>query len=328
MPTNWAAAIIADVDLKNTTNIERLRRLLHQPLVLAIPILALLRENSHQVRVQAAALGASAVFPADASPSEISAKLTAMVEMSIGRSKANLQFGPAQNIAQARFHLSAVFCAAARSEALKSAVVNEATTYVIAAIAEGGIREWLDMVWTYDDATYQHCMLVTGLAGAFAGALRFSETDQKHLVRGALLHDVGKAKIPLSILNKPDVLTSEERKIMCSHAQIGYELLRRQDDYPAELLEVVLSHHELLDGSGYPDGLVGPQINDLVRLVTICDIYAALIERRPYRQPMSPAQAFKILDDMEGKLEGALVRAFGQVAKSATLPVSASSSEP
>jgi HD-GYP domain-containing protein (c-di-GMP phosphodiesterase class II) len=78
----------------------------------------------------------------------------------------------------------------------------------------------------------------------------------------------------------------------------------------------------LLDGSGYPDGLVGPQINDLVRLVTICDVYAALIERRRYKQAMEPAAAFKILKEMEGKLEGALVRAFSQVAESAAAPVS------
>ena len=91
---------------------------------------------------------------------------------------------------------------------------------------------------------------------------------------------------------------------MRAHARIGYELLREQGGYEPELL-VVLRHHELLDGSGYPDGLVGSQIKDLVRLVTICDIYAALIERRPYRQVMEPAQAFKILQEMEGKLEGA-----------------------
>jgi putative nucleotidyltransferase with HDIG domain len=320
-PGSSAAAVITDVDLRSAANIERLRPLLRQPRASAIPILALLRENSRVGRVQAAALGASAVFPANASPFEISAGLTAAFGLSPGQSETGPQL--AQNAAQARFHFGALFRAAARDEVLKSEAVNEATACVIAAVAEGGIREWLKIVWTYDDATYQHCMLVTGLAGAFAAALRFGERDQMNLVRGALLHDVGKAKIPLSILNKPDVLTDDERAVMRRHARIGYELLRGQGDYSAELLEVVLHHHELLDGSGYPDGLAGAQINDLVRLVTICDIYAALIEHRPYRQPMSTARAFEILHDMEGKLEGALVRAFGQVAESAALPVSA-----
>jgi putative nucleotidyltransferase with HDIG domain len=322
-PGSAAAAVITDVDLRNAANIARLRPLLRRPRASATPIITLLRENSHLGRVQAAALGASAVFPANASPFEISAGVTAAFGLSTGQPESSPQLPAAQNVAEARFHFGALFRAAARDEVLKFEAVNEAAACVIAAVAEGGIREWLKVVWSYDDATYQHCMLVTGLAGAFAAALRFSERDQKQLVRGALLHDVGKAKIPLGILNKPGVLTDEERTIMRGHAPIGYELLRRQGDYSPELLEVVLHHHELLDGSGYPDGLAGPQINDLVRLVTICDIYAALIEHRPYRQPMPTAEAFKILHDMEGKLEGALVRAFGQVAESAALPVSA-----
>ena len=106
---------------------------------------------------------------------------------------------------------------------------------------------------------------------------------------------------------------------MRTHPNIGYELLRGQREYEPETLEVVLRHHELLDGSGYPDGLAGPQINDLVRLVTICDVYAALIERRSYKPPMHPASAFKILKEMDGKLEGALVRAFSQVAERSEL---------
>jgi putative nucleotidyltransferase with HDIG domain len=192
----------------------------------------------------------------------------------------------------------------------------------MAAIAEGGIRQWLEVVWTYDEITYQHCLLVTGLAAEFSASLQFASNDQKHVTRAALLHDLGKAKIPLAILNKPGALTGEEAAIMRTHARIGYELLRGHDDYEPELLEVVLRHHELLDGSGYPDGLAGPQINDLVRLVTICDVYAALIERRSYKQAMEPAPAFKILQEMEGKLEGALVRAFAQVAERSAAPVS------
>ena len=73
-------------------------------------------------------------------------------------------------------------------------------------------------------------------------------------------------------------------------------------------------HHEYLDGSGYPDGLTAPQITDLVRSLTISDIYAALIESRPYRAPMTGPAAYKILEGMGGKLEGSLVRAFRKVA--------------
>ena len=124
---------------------------------------------------------------------------------------------------------------------------------------------------------------------------------------------MGKAKIPISILNKPGELTRDEMTIMRTHAKLGYNALYRQGGWDAETLDVVLHHHEYLDGSGYPDGLVASQINDLVRLLTICDIYAALIERRPYKSPLLSQEAFRILRSMSDKLEGILVESFGKV---------------
>jgi putative nucleotidyltransferase with HDIG domain len=316
------AAVVTDVGFRDPADIERLRHLLSQPRALAVPIVAILRDNSHLERVQAVAVGAAFLFPADASVSDISAALAPAIRSTISSVVPAASLAPAQNIEQARLHFGTIFNAAARGESVSRTSVENATASVMTAIAEGGIRQWLEVVWTYDEITYQHCLLVTGLAAEFSASLQFASNDQKHVTRAALLHDLGKAKIPLAILNKPGALTGEEVAIMRAHARIGYELLREQSGYEPEILEVVLRHHELLDGSGYPDGLAGPQISDLVRLVTICDVYAALIERRSYKQAMEPAPAFKILQEMEGKLEGALVRAFAQVAERSAAPVS------
>jgi putative nucleotidyltransferase with HDIG domain len=308
-------AVVTDVGFRHPSDIERLHHLLSRPRASAAPIVAILRDNSYLQRVQAAAVGATFLFPANASVSDIFLALTPAIRSTLPSVVPAASLAPAQNFEQAHLHFGTIFNAAARGEGISRTSVENATTSVMTAIAEGGIRQWLDVVWTYDEITYQHCLLVTGLAAEFAASLQFATSDQKAVTRAALLHDLGKAKIPLAILNKPGALTSEEVAIMRTHARIGYELLREQGDYEPELLEVVLRHHELLDGSGYPDGLAGPQINDLVRLVTICDVYAALIERRSYKQAMEPAAAFKILQEMEGKLEGALVRTFAQVAK-------------
>ena len=81
-----------------------------------------------------------------------------------------------------------------------------------------------------------------------------------------------------------------------------------------EIIDAVRHHHEFLDGSGYPDALMAPEISDLARLLTISDIFAALIESRPYKQAMSRPDAYKVLCGMEGKLEGSLLRAFRNVA--------------
>jgi len=316
------SVVITDVDFRHSTDIERLRDLLAQPHALGTPIVALLRDNSHLVRVQAVAVGATFLVPADVSVADIFAALAPIIRSAIpGRIPAT-SLAPAHNIEQARFQFGTIYNAAARGAHVSRTSVDDATASAMAAIAEGGIRQWLDVVWTYDEATYQHCLLVTGLAAAFAASLQFARSDQENVTRAALLHDLGKAKVALAILNKSEALTSEETAIMRAHARIGYDLLREQGEYEPQILEVVLRHHELLDGSGYPDGLAGPQINDLVRLVTICDVYAALIERRAYKPAIEPAAAFKILEKMEGKVEGALVRAFLQVAERSAKPVS------
>jgi putative nucleotidyltransferase with HDIG domain len=313
-PAATVSAVITDVGFRHPSDIERLRLLLSQPSAATAPIVALLRENSHLERVQAVAVGATFLVPANVSAADIWSALVQIIRSVIPEVVPATGLAPAHDIEQTRLQFGNIFNAVARGEHVSRTSVDGAAASAMAAIAEGGIRQWLDIVWTYDEATYQHCLLVTGLAAAFAASLQFTRIDQENVTRAALLHDLGKAKIPLAILNKSEALTAEEMVIMRTHARIGYELLRGQSEYEPELLEVVLRHHELLDGSGYPDGLAGSQINDLVRLVTICDIYAALIERRAYKQPMEPASAFKILEKMDGKLEGALVRAFSQVA--------------
>jgi HD-GYP domain-containing protein (c-di-GMP phosphodiesterase class II) len=139
------------------------------------------------------------------------------------------------------------------------------------------------------------------------------EDDQRRLTRAALLHDVGKAFIPVAILDKPGALTPEEMSEMREHPRRGHDVLAAQGGFPPEMLDVVLHHHELLDGTGYPDGLHGDQISDIVRLTTIVDIHAALVEKRAYRLPFTHAKAFAIMEQMGDKLDRHLLQAFRPV---------------
>lgn len=183
---------------------------------------------------------------------------------------------------------------------------------VLDAIREGGLSSWLDLVWQHDDATYQHCLLVSGLTANFARQLHFSEADAKRLTRAALVHDVGKAKIPLEILNKPGPLSPDEMKVMRHHPEIGHDILVKSGSYEPLVLAITRHHHEMLDGSGYPDGLSSCSIADPIRLLTVCDIYAALIERRSYKAPTSHLDAIETLRRMGTKIEARFVDAFAQ----------------
>jgi putative nucleotidyltransferase with HDIG domain len=166
----------------------------------------------------------------------------------------------------------------------------------------------------HHEGTYQHCLLVTGIAVDFGLSLGVPKADVERLYSAAMFHDVGKAKIPLEVLDKPGKLDDRERALIETHPAAGFDVLRDNDQISPEILDAVRHHHEYLDGSGYPDGLANGSIKDIVRMLTISDIFAALIENRRYRAPMSREDAYGILRSMEGKLEKPLVAAFRNVA--------------
>jgi HD-GYP domain-containing protein (c-di-GMP phosphodiesterase class II) len=130
-----------------------------------------------------------------------------------------------------------------------------------------------------------------------------------------MLHDIGKARIPLAILEKPGPLDESEMALMRRHPEYGLEALGDNSAVAPEMRDIIVHHHELLDGSGYPHGLKGNEICDLVRIMTIADIFAALVERRSYKPPFSSEAAYQILLDMGPRLDKDLVRAFKFVSR-------------
>src|SRR5262249_8853751 len=143
----------------------------------------------------------------------------------------------------------------------------------------------------------------------------FSAADRQRLAFAGLLHDIGKSKIPLAILEKPGPLDKDEIEIMKRHPQLGYDSLQTMPGLDAAMLDMAVHHHEYLDGSGYPHGIAGSEVSDLVRLMTISDIFGALIERRSYKPPMSGERAYQVLLDMNNKLDKDLVHEFCPVSR-------------
>jgi putative nucleotidyltransferase with HDIG domain len=142
-----------------------------------------------------------------------------------------------------------------------------------------------------DAETEGHCQRVTAFTITMAKAMKVDKGLLRHIARGAFLHDIGKMGIPDHILRKPGPLTPEEREIMRRHCEIGYAVLERIP-FLKEAAEIVLSHQECYDGSGYPRGLKGEQIPLGARIFAIADTLDAMISDRPYRraQPISAAR--------------------------------------
>lgn len=206
--------------------------------------------------------------------------------------------------------LQDAFVAVAAGRAPDLATTALAGRQIAEKIEEIGLADYLKLVRNHHSRTYQHCISVTAIAVAFARQLGFSRADTEKVALAGLLHDIGKARIPLGILEKPEALDKEETATMRQHPVLGHELLKDMPGLSSDVLDMVLHHHEYLDGSGYPHGLKSDEISDLSRLITIADVYAALIELRSYKPALSGAQAFKVLQAMGPKLDAALVREF------------------
>ena len=306
------AAVVGDASLAHSQQVAGLHKYIHRLGPGRVPFLCLLHEDTPRAHLQAQALGATRTLRADAVTRDLVPALRAIAPNVAPRTE-----GPATAaIAEADAALTRIFDLGRSGRALEPSVVAAGADLVVGALHKADIRGWLDVVWRFDDATHQHCLLVAGLAAGFARQLGLRAKDCADLTQAALLHDLGKARIPLPILNKPGRLDAAEMTIMRTHPVLGLEMLKGQD-YPDAMLAVVRSHHEALDGSGYPDGLTADRIPDLVRLITVCDIFGALIERRPYKPRLSGEVAFDILRGMTGKVDPDLVAAFKPIAEAA-----------
>jgi putative nucleotidyltransferase with HDIG domain len=217
------------------------------------------------------------------------------------------------SVASAAAALDRMFSGFTTGGSLDLASVEQAGDEVMDAICEVGFAQWLDTVRRYHESTFQHCLIVTGVLTGFGHKNGMRKADVLTLTVAGLLHDVGKAQIPIDILDKPGRLTDKEFAVIKQHPNAGYEYIRSQNVIDPETLSAIRHHHEYLDGSGYPDGLSAQKIGDLTRIMTVCDVYGALIERRAYKAPKSPQAALDILTGMakDGRVESDLVRALG-----------------
>lgn len=160
---------------------------------------------------------------------------------------------------------------------------------------------WLSRLRSEQDYTFEHSFNVGLLAIAFGRHLCLAEDDLHKLGVAGMLHDIGKMRTPIEILNKEGKLTPEEHQIMRQHASNGHDILAAHKNIDRWALEVALTHHETLDGTGYPNNIKGKGITEFTKIVTICDVYDALTSERCYDAGKSTLDAFRVLYDGRGR---------------------------
>lgn len=152
-----------------------------------------------------------------------------------------------------------------------------------------------------DDYTFMHCVSVGVFMIALGKKLGFNEKELCNAGVAGLLHDIGKGFMPDNILNKPGKLTDKEMEIMRSHPELGYKVLRESGYTNEASLDVVLHHHERLDGQGYPEKLNSSNISTLARMGAITDVYDAVTSNRVYHRAIPPTAALKMLLESGGR---------------------------
>lgn len=150
-------------------------------------------------------------------------------------------------------------------------------------------------VTSYDYYTYTHCIDVATYALGFGSYLQLELDDLNTLGKAAMLHDIGKKNIPYEIITKNDKLTHEEFEIIKQHPTYSVNILRKCGETNETMLQLIEQHHEKCDGTGYPKGLNEKNINQLSKIIAVCDVFNALTTRRTYKDRMTSFDAFKIM---------------------------------
>lgn len=189
--------------------------------------------------------------------------------------------------------------------------VKDSCAPLVEAVQTNQYKGILSGVRDHDNYSYVHSLRVATFLSLFGHTIGMRGDELMLLSTGGLLHDAGKQSIPFEVLNKPGKLDDEEWRVMRSHVTRTVDFLGQSEGIPKGVMTIAAQHHEKLDGSGYPNGLKGSELNDLARMAAIVDVFGALTDRRVYKAPMTPEKALSIMtEEMANELDQKLLALF------------------
>ncbi len=218
---------------------------------------------------------------------------------------------------KAREYIDSVFADVRLGRSIDVAGARELANHTVDSIVSNeNALLWLTRLKNRDEYTSQHSINVCVLAVLFGRYHGLSENELRELGLGALLHDIGKMRIPLEILNKAGRPSEEEMKTLREHPQYGYEILLAAEGVSPQVQDIARSHHERIDGSGYPQGLRGDEINLYTAIVSVVDVYDAITSDRVYHMGISPHEALNMMygmmpDTFASELMESFIRCLG-----------------
>lgn len=188
---------------------------------------------------------------------------------------------------------------------------NNITNDLLKALDENdALAVDISQLRTSDEYTFRHSVDVATIAMVIGKNIGLGMNELHDIGIAGLLHDMGKSKVPPEILNKPAKLTDAEFEIMKQHPVLGYRILQEKKDFKDIISVAVLQHHEKMNGRGYPMGVTADKITPYAKVLSVADVYDALVTNRPYKKSYSQRTAVDILMSMTGDLDVEVMRTF------------------
>ncbi len=226
---------------------------------------------------------------------------------------ASEEFARAAKIcAQSKLAVTSMFQEARMGKAVDTANAQKLVEEINDSVSRNpGALISLARLKTADDYTYMHSVAVCALMIALSKQLGLSEQETRRAGIAGLLHDLGKALMPLEVLIKPGKLSDVEFAIIKKHPAEGHRLLLGNSGADEMMLDVVLHHHEKIDGTGYPKGLKGEEISLFAKMGAVCDVYDAITSNRPYKAGWPPSESLrKMAEWAKGHFDQRVFQAF------------------
>lgn len=188
--------------------------------------------------------------------------------------------------------------------------VNTATNLMNSVLADDAVAVDLGMLKVSDEYTFKHSVDVAAMSVVIGKNFGLSETELRNLSIAGLLHDVGKAKIPAEVLNKPGKLSDLEFDLMKQHTLFGFQILKEKGTFSMDIMLGVLQHHEKLNGRGYPQKLPSDKVSKFARIISVADVFDALVTKRPYKNPFPMSTATEMIMSMSEELDIDVIKVF------------------